>query len=69
VDVWLQRLHEIRDEADEGVLEKYAADAIEYMVCVVKGRNSEILRVWQNAVEDVRGDKYLSCLGKESGEV
>jgi hypothetical protein len=67
--LWLQRLHEIRDEADEGMLEKYAADAIEYMVCVVKGKNSEILRVWGNAGENVRGDEYLSCLGRESGEV
>jgi hypothetical protein len=70
--IWLQRLYEIWDEvkeADEGVLEEYAADEIEYMVCVVKERNFEILTVWQNAVEDVPGDKYLSCLGKESGEV
>jgi hypothetical protein len=65
---WLNRLHEIRDEAhaaQEENLGQYAIDAIEYMVNSVKERNSAILRTYQSGGPDLHQDPHLLCLATE----
>lgn len=66
---WLKRLHEIMGEAtkaNDKNLQELATDAIERMVDTVKERNSEILRAYRDNGEDLRHDKHLKCLEKES---
>lgn len=65
---WLERLHEIREEAQEAGetrLEAYATDAINLMVSNVKDRNSGILRAYQNGGDVLHQDRHLSCLKME----
>lgn len=62
---WLKRLHEIEEEAKEAndkALEELAADGIEYMVNIIKARNAEVLRVYENGGDVLHQDKHLSCL-------
>lgn len=62
---WLKRLHKIEEEAKEAndkALEELAADGIEYMVNIIKARNAEVLRVYENGGDVLHQDKHLSCL-------
>ncbi|KAJ5776561.1 uncharacterized protein N7511_001572 [Penicillium nucicola] len=62
---WLKRLHEIQEEAkeaQEGLLEEYATDAIDYMVSRITERSSEVLRAYQNGGDSLHQEKHLLCL-------
>ncbi|USP79916.1 hypothetical protein yc1106_07190 [Curvularia clavata] len=66
---WLKRLHEIMEDAtkaNDEYLQELATDTIERMVTTVKERNSEILRAYRDSGDDLRDDKHLKCLEKES---
>ncbi|CAG8901463.1 unnamed protein product [Penicillium salamii] len=62
---WLKRLAQIREEAKEAnekALESLAEDGCEYMVNMVRDKNSEIIRAYKNGGDSLRQDKHLSCL-------
>ncbi|KAI2733291.1 hypothetical protein CBS147332_306 [Penicillium roqueforti] len=62
---WLKQLHEIQEEAKEAnekALEELATDGIQYMVIIIKQRDSEVLRAYKNGGDALHQDKHLSCL-------
>ncbi|KAJ5096127.1 hypothetical protein NUU61_005483 [Penicillium alfredii] len=59
---WLKRLHEICNEAEkagENGLVELAADSIGFMVNNIEERNSNVIRVFAAASDEVRQDEHL----------
>ncbi|CAG8415561.1 unnamed protein product [Penicillium salamii] len=62
---WLKRLAQIQEEAKEAnekALESLAEDGCEYMVNMIRDKNSEIIRAYKTSGDSFRQDKHLSCL-------
>ncbi|CAG8293327.1 unnamed protein product [Penicillium salamii] len=62
---WLKRLAQVQEEAKEAnekALESLAEDGCEYMVNMIRDKNSEIIRAYKTSGDSFRQDKHLSCL-------
>ncbi|CAG8102331.1 unnamed protein product [Penicillium olsonii] len=62
---WLKRLVQIQEEAEEAddkPLGELAKEGCEYMVNMIRDRNSEVLRAYKNGGDALHQDKHLLCL-------
>ncbi|CAG7924034.1 unnamed protein product [Penicillium olsonii] len=62
---WLKRLVQIQEEAEEAddkPLGELAKEGCEYMINMIRDRNSKVLRAYKNGGDALHQDKHLLCL-------